>query len=322
LFSKKTILVCPLDWGLGHATRCVPLIRELENSNEIIIGITPVTSIIFNQEFPHLKKINIPPYNISYSSTLPLWLKLFFDSFRIKKIISEEKKFLEEAITKHKIEVVISDNRFGLHTTRIPTVFVTHQLFLKSPVANSIAQSINKKYISKFKEVWVPDYPETSKNLSGELSHGEHFHPDVKYIGPVSRLHKIDVPKKYDHLFLLSGPQPQLGILKGLLLDKVKHYPQFKFALVSPDKTENSFSNLEIFHSPNEKQLSEIICSSKNIICRSGYSTLMDLYTLEKKEMTLIPTPGQTEQEYLAKYWEERFGAKIFSQEKIAGIKL
>lgn len=317
MLQDKTIFISALDWGLGHATRCVPVIRALRKNNKIIIGVTPLTKIIFDEEFPDLQKIEVPAYNIKYSSFFPLWLKLFLDSPRIFSLIKKEKTLLEKIIDEHKIDVVISDNRFGLHSKKVKSIFITHQLFLKTPFANSYAQNINKKYILNFDEVWVPDFEDEKRSLSGELSHGKHFHKNIKYIGPQSRLAKGIQQNKYDGLFLLSGPEPQQSILKNELLCLAEKNPQCRFALVSTQNTKQETRNIEIFNCPDKVKLSQLINQSETIFCRSGYSTLMDLHVLEKKEIVLIPTPGQTEQEYLAEYWQKKFGSIQLPQNKI-----
>jgi len=324
LFSDKVIFISALDWGLGHATRCVPLIRKFQKNNKIIIGVTPLTKSVFEEEFPSLEKINLPAYNVRYSKTLPLWLKLFFDWPRIKKVIKDENTELEKIISKYKIDVVISDNRFGLYSKKIHSVFITHQLFIKTPFATGIIQKINKKYILNFDEIWIPDFENETESLSGELSHGEHFHKNVKYIGPLSRLQKINsLETKYDYLFLISGPEPQHSILRNLLCELALQYPDLKFCLISNVKLqEQSFKNIETFVSPNNQQLSQLISQSKKIICRSGYSTLMDIFLIGIKNIILVPTPGQTEQEYLANNWKQKFNAKVIEQKNLSGLNL
>ncbi|MBA3680748.1 MAG: glycosyltransferase [Bacteroidetes bacterium] len=318
MISGKTIFIAPLDWGLGHATRCVPIIKELQKENKIIIGVTALTKKVFDEEFPDICQINIPAYNIKYSRVLPLWLKLFFGWPGISTIIKKENAVLQKIILEHKIDVVISDNRFGLYSNTTHSVFITHQVFLKTPFATGIAQGVNKNYILNFNEIWIPDLENEKESLSAELSHGQHFHPQVKYIGPKTRLQKTELTTtKYDHLFLLSGPEPQHSILRELLVKKAKQYPHLKFGMVT-NECDEQIKNLEIFISPNAQMLSELISQSKKIICRSGYSTLMDLYLLDKKEVILIPTPGQTEQEYLAEYWRKKFGAEVCVQKNIS----
>jgi len=322
--KNKTIFISPLDWGLGHATRCVPIVRKLiKNNNKIILGTTSSTFPVFEEEFPELEKINMPAYNVRYSAILPLWLKLLLNWRRISGVIREEQKFLNETIHKYKIDVVISDNRFGLHSKKARSIFMTHQVFLKTPFGRLTAQKINSKYILNFDELWIPDYADENKCLSGELSHGTHFHPGVKYIGPQSRL-KINeaVKQKYDYLFLISGPEPQRSIFQNLLVERSKNYPELKFALVSNSPQLTQQKNIDYFESPNAKNLSKIINESSTVICRSGYSTLMDMHLLEKNELILIPTPGQTEQQYLATYWKTRFGARCHEQNKLNNLLL
>lgn len=325
MFSDKTIFFSALDWGLGHATRSVPLIRELEKKNKIILGVTPLTSKIFNEEFPHLEKIEVPAYNIRYSFFLPLWLKLALQAPRIFNVIRKENKFLQRLLSQQKIDVVISDNRFGLHSKDVYCVFITHQVFLKASFMESFSQGLNKNYIKQFDELWIPDFEKESESLSAELSHGVHFHPNVKYIGPQSRLKcAVETKKNYDFLVMLSGPEPQYSLLEQLLLKKADLEPAFKFAFVSQrdqDKLRTDENHIKFFTTRNKDKLSAFIASSDKIICRSGYSTLMDLYLLNKKDIILIPTPGQTEQEYLAEYWQKKFNAKIILQKDLAGFK-
>lgn len=335
MFSGKTIFIAPLDWGLGHATRCVPIIKELLKHNKVILGVTPLTKPILSEEFPDLKKIIIPAYEIRYSKLLPLWIKLALSFPRISKIIKEEGKTLVKLIEEEKVDVVISDNRFGLHSKKAYCVFITHQLFLKAPLFENFAQKQNKKCILNFDEVWVPDYDTndastssaTLTTLSGELSHGKHYHTNVKYIGPQSRLTDVicEVEKnKFDYLILLSGPEPGRSILEEKLLKKTQNSEK-KIALVRGShnqhpSTTNQF--IQVFDFPTKEQLKKLILSSEKIICRSGYSTLMDMHLLGKTDLILIPTPGQSEQEYLAEYWQKHFNAHILSEKHLSQFTL
>lgn len=335
MFKGKNILIAPLDWGLGHATRCVPIIKELLKENRVILGVTPLTKPVFDEEFPKLETVELPAYNITYSKLLPLWIKLGLSYPKISGIIQKEHQLLEKLITEIKLDVVISDNRFGLYNNKAHCVFITHQLFLKAPVFENFTQTINKKYILRFNEVWVPDYEthnaSTSsalvKNLSGELSHGNHYHKNVKYIGPKSRLSDVicDVEKnKYDYLFLLSGPEPGRTALENELIVKAKNSNK-KIALVRGTKImiQNlSFDGIDVFDFPKKEELKKLILSAGKIICRSGYSTLMDMHLLGKKELILIPTPGQSEQEYLAEYWHKHFGSEIHLEKRGSILQL
>lgn len=323
LISGKTIFISALDWGLGHATRCVPLVKELKKNNTLIIGITSLTKGIFEEEFPDLPKVFLPEYNICYSTIFPVWFKVLIDWPKIKQVIKSEKEALEKIIARYQVNLIISDNRFGLYTKNVHSVFITHQVFLKTPFLNALAHYFNKKYILNFDEVWIPDYEDEKRCLSGELSHGKHFHPNVKYIGPQSRLEKREsVEVKYDYLIIVSGPQPQHRLMAKQLVTLCDKYPQSKFALTSALVHIEPRENLEVFYQPNAQQLAEIITQSKSIICRSGYSTLMDLEHLEKKRLLLVPTKGQTEQEYLANYWMEKFKVQVVSENNFQALHL
>lgn len=320
IIKNKIIFIAALDWGLGHATRCVPLISQLKQDNAVIIGTTPSTALIFDEEFPDLKKLPIEPYNISYSKRVPLNIKLLFDSPRIKNVIRKEQKQLANYVREYKIDVVISDNRFGLHHSKTQNIYITHQLNIKAGLFSSFATSIHHSYIKHFNEVWIPDFEKTQDALAGDLSrNNKRF--NVKYIGPLTRL-KINYTtiENFDYLCLLSGPEPQRSILEGLLMQRAIDSNK-KICLVrgTNKKSNKTFpKHVAVIDVPTAEQLSMLITNSKKIICRSGYSTLMDLYCLKKSfNAILVPTPGQSEQEYLAEYWKGKFGSKVILQENI-----
>ena len=288
----------------------MPIIRTLLSSgNTVILGTTSLTEKIFNEEFPELKHLQLPEYDISYSSILPLWLKLGTQYTKVLKTIKSEHEIIENYIAVHNINVVISDNRYGLYSKNAHCIIVCHQLNLKTPFFEKWSNNTHVELLKKYNEVWVPDYKEKEKKLAGELSENV-FGLNCKYIGPLSRLEKMEAEIKYDLLFLLSGPEPtQTDLLKSVI-NKLKDYRR-KVAIVSSspicDDPRDLRENVFLIKLPNKNELSEIIAASKTIICRSGYSTLMDMHVLEKKELILIPTPGQTEQEYLAEYWSKKF---------------
>ncbi len=325
LIAGKTIFIAPLDWGFGHTTRCVPLVKSLAKDNKIIIGVTQKNQLFFDTLFPGCQKKMLPSYNISYSVILPVWLKILMQWPRIDAVIKSEKKVLEKIIFEEKVDVVISDNRFGLYNKNVNSIFVTHQLKLKAPFGNGFANHLNKKYIHNFTEVWVPDYENESERLSGELSDSGEIKIPVKYVGPLSIFEKTNNNTdtiKYDYLFLLSGEEPQRGILEKLLCEKFRETDK-KMMLVRGVENDMTFTpnNFEIKNFCFSDELKNLILQSETIICRSGYSTLMDVHVLEKKKLILIPTPGQTEQEYLAKFWSRKFGARVVLQHQIFGEK-
>lgn len=322
VFSGKTILIAPLDWGLGHATRCVPLIRQLSESNRVIVGVTDLNRDFFRQHFPQLQHVELPSYRIRYSSTWPAWLKILQQFPTIKKVIQNEQQLLDQLVKDLQLEVVISDNRFGLYNAATRNVFITHQLNVRSPFFMNLAGKINRSYIHRFNEVWVPDHENANQRLSGWLSDRSGIHIPVKYIGPQSALqHLTDhrLPqKKTDYLLLLSGPEPQRTLLEKQLVERFRATKQH-IVLVRGSKTAKSLQagNVSVIDLASGAQLRRLILSAETILCRSGYSTLMDLHLMGKKNLILVPTPGQTEQEYLAEHWERQFGARRLLQRHV-----
>lgn len=306
---------------MGHATRCVPIIYSLlKNGNKVILGVTPLTSKILELEFPQLQKINISPYNISYSSVLPIWLKFLIHLPRFRAVIKKEHRELSQIVSGNNIDVIISDNRYGLYHSNTINIVICHQINLITPFFTSIANSIHKKWLNKFTEIWVPDFQDRSKSLAGALSSNK-LNLNCNYIGPLSRLSIIKVDEKYDYLFLLSGPDPQHTVLLNKVIALAKKSTSKKVAIVTSKKIEHK-DDVDVFYLPDTKKLSELIASSKQVICRSGYSTLMDLHLFGKTDLILIPTKGQTEQEYLAQHWKTHFNALILNENKLNEFKL
>jgi uncharacterized protein (TIGR00661 family) len=298
--AKKRILVAPLDWGIGHATRCIPIINALIRHNyEVIIAADGRSLHLLITEFPALEAIRLSGYNIKYPTYLPMSISMLFQSPKILIGIKKEHKLLENIIDDYKVDGVISDNRFGLSTKKVPCAFITHQLQIQSPYFTSAIQQFNYNYINRFNACWVMD--DEKENLAGSLSKPDVLPENTIYIGVQSRFEKREVEKKYEFLGIVSGPEPQRSILeKGLI--KALHGRKGN-SLIVLGKTELSESeqigNLTIKSHLNAENLNTAILQAELIICRPGYSTIMDLAKLEKKAI-FIPTPGQTEQEYLA----------------------
>ncbi len=306
------ILVAPLDWGLGHATRCIPIINVLKEHNiEVIIAADGLVAVILQNEFPSLVILPLKGYKINYSkSKMFFFIKMLAQFPFVIASIYYEKRWLKRTVARYKIDAVISDNRFGLYLNKTPCVYVTHQLYIQTGnrLLNKIAQLIHYHFINKYNECWVPD-SEGVQNLAGKLSHPVVF-PEipVKYLGVLSRFKIIQTEIKYDLLILLSGPEPQRSLFENILMHQLTNY-EGTVVLVRglPEKAnilhlENK--NLIVHDHLAADSLNKLIQQSENIIARCGYSTVMDLVTLKHKAI-LVPTPGQTEQEYLAKYLME-----------------
>ncbi len=308
--EQKSVMVCPLDWGLGHATRIIPVIQKLiDNENEVIIAAGKLPLNLLKSEFPELKHIQFPSFHIKYSKGGNQLFKMMFQSYKILFGIINEHNVLKKLIKEQKIDVVISDNRFGCWNKNIRSVYITHQLMVKMPKGLKFLEYfgylIHRWFIKKYNECWIPDW-EGKDNLSGDLSHKYKIPSNARFIGPLSRfegLQHVVEAMKYDIVCILSGPEPQRTILEDILI-KQNSKSKFKTIIVRGQPGKSMPENTEkiefVNHLPT-KQLAETIKRSKLVVCRSGYSGIMDLIALNKKAI-LIPTPGQTEQEYLAEH--------------------
>ena len=300
---KKKILIAPLNWGLGHATRCIPIINALIAHNfEPIIASDGAALLLLKKEFPELTSVELPGYNIKYSKKgYFLKLKLLKDAPKVIQAIKAEKKATERLIEIYKIDGIISDNRFGVYHKNVPSVFMTHQLQVLSGSTTWLSTKMHQKFMKRFNECWVPDNSGAT-NLSGKLGQKNNSNVLVKYIGPLSRFKKIDCDTCYDVLVLLSGPEPQRGMLEEKLLFEFKNYDGhvlFVKGIVQEEQTFEQRGNLTIYNYLIGADLEKALNESELVLSRSGYTTIMDLAKLGKRAF-FIPTPGQFEQEYLA----------------------
>ncbi|WOD45149.1 glycosyltransferase [Hwangdonia lutea] len=301
---KKRILVAPLNWGLGHATRCIPIIKAL-----ITCGFEPILAsdgdalLLLQKEFPDLIAIALPAYHITYAKKKQHFkLKLLKDAPKLIKTIKAEKKVTAQIVESHQISGIISDNRWGVYNDKIPSVFVTHQLNVLSGNTTWLSTKMHQKLIQKFDACWIPDTAETI-NLSGKLGHADAFKFSKKYIGPLSRFEKQNVPMANAILVLLSGPEPQRSLLEKQLFKAFKNFDKnivFVKGVIEKEQTVQVMGNMSIYNFMTSELLEKTINESALVIARSGYTTIMDLSKLDKKAF-FIPTPGQFEQEYLAK---------------------
>lgn len=310
--TNKRIIVCPLDWGLGHATRCIPVIRELQAQGaEVIIAADKRPLDLLKLEFPDLQFVVFPGYDIAYPETGSMAIKMFFSIPKILRKIKEEKLFLEEMIRKEKIKGVVSDNRYGLGIKSVPSVLILHQLMVKSPVGEDLLHRITKDYIRKFKFCWVPDFP-GNENLSGDLAHQYPLPENARFVGPLSRLscisQKDTSEKKYDLMVIISGPEPQRTVFENLIIDQVSKISQRSLVVLGKPEsaiTSKKINNAEVVSHLGAEQMFKAIEDSDIVVTRPGYSTIMDLAVMHKKAV-FVPTPGQTEQEYLGKMYHEK----------------
>lgn len=306
---KLNILVAPLHWGLGHATRCIPIIRKLlSQGHRIVIASDGKALDILNKEFPELKSYQFQSADIIYSQgKTNMKLSLFKASFKMLLHIKREKRITREICNAEKIDLIISDNRLGVRSKTVKSVIVSHQLNLKYHFSAWLPHVIYRYFLNKFDQIWVPDSRGENK-LSGRLSQWKKAENKIHYIGLCSAFKKKEAPSTYDFCVLLSGPEPQRGLLEKKLIAIFKEKEEKSIMIGGRLEDEQKTFKYHRFTYVNymtSQELSDTLNASSYIICRSGYSSLMDLAQLHKKGI-LIPTPQQPEQIYLAKHLKKR----------------
>lgn len=324
----KHILVAPLNWGLGHVARCIPLIKSLENMGaRVLLASDGVALHLLKAEFPQLPALELPSYRIRYDSP-NMVRNIAWQMPRILYAVRSEHLATERLVREHGIQGIISDNRYGCFSRDASSVILTHQLHLRVPngFLEWSANRVLRQALSKFDETWVPDVAE-EPNLSGDLSHGTpEVHTQTCFIGPLSRMQTIhnlssNAPQlsEYDVAVVLSGPEPQRTYLEQRLLEQAMSLPQkFIFIQGKTQAKEHHFiaENVEVVSYLTSEDLNKVLLASDVLVCRSGYSSIMDLAALGKKAI-LVPTPGQTEQEYLADFFERQNIFLVQKQEEI-----
>ena len=317
LNNTKTILIAPLDWGLGHATRCMPLINLLlKKHHRIIIAGNGDSYFLLKEQYPELTFYELPGYNITYGTGKNASVQTLLQTPKILKTIKEENKAVETIITNEKIDLIISDNRYGVRNKKVKSIFIGHQIALQAPKSlsfmNPMLLRLHLRQIQKFDVLWIPDN-ENEDNLSGKLSHNIKFEMPAKYIGIQSRFFDFIKSNSFiddmdiEILVVLSGPEPQRSFLEHELREKLKNTGK-KILLIQGKtamQTITTNDNITTISYLNTNDLFTALQKAETIICRSGYSTVMDLAVLGKKAI-FIPASGQTEQEYLSETLENK----------------
>ncbi len=279
---------------------------------EVIIAADGKIFDLLYVEFPQLTFLPLQGYKIAYSHKKnQFFYKMLLQIPKIYKSIKHENKWLDKTIKEHNIDIILSDNRFGMYSKNATCIFITHQLNIKTGnrLSEKIAQKINYSFINKYNECWVID-DASENNLAGSLSHPEKKPTiPVYYISALSRFKYAQAEKSIDILMVLSGPEPQRTVFENILLTQVKDL-KLKMTLVrglpnEPHQIKNENKNLVILNHCKAEQLNKIILASEIIISRSGYTSVMD-YAILQQKVIYVPTPGQTEQEYLATYLSEK----------------
>jgi len=325
------VLVAPLNWGLGHASRCVPLIRRLlDEGHEVVLGGDGESLTLLRKHFPKLRYTYLAPLNLRYSAgSRQVWAMVKAMPQLILWAIKDH-AMLQAVLREEPFDQVISDNRFGLYCKQTETVYITHQLHILLPKgwrwAEGIASRIHARIYARFNKVWVPDYEDPEKSLAGDLSRipsSFHLSPfTFQYIGPLSRFdistsRDIEVSTNYDIVAVLSGLEPHRSLLEQEIVARYTGKEERVLivqGLMNRPNTRIKRGNITMVSYLKDDELIPALLGAKHIIARSGYSTIMDLealgllkknnfqFSIFNFQLELIPTPGQPEQEYLATY--------------------
>ena len=325
------ILIAPLNWGLGHATRCIPLVRQyLEQGDEVVLGGDGESLLLLQRHFSQLRVIQLPSLELRYTANdqqRGFYLRAIPALLRFT---IADHYYLRQQLAIEHFDLIISDNRFGLFTRQTRCVYITHQLYVRLPrrlrIFQPLARALHACVFKRYHEVWVPDYASMENSLAGELCHGGGFDSYVKYIGPLSRFASSEgTPKElrrknegnpmhyrtfmaenseYSVVAILSGLEPQRSIFEQAILERYANTPDKVLIVrgkVAEAQTIISRNNITMVASLSDQALLEAMEQASTIIARSGYSTIMDLAVLGLLyKAELHPTPGQSEQEYLA----------------------
>ena len=362
-----------MEWGLGHASRCIPILNYLLNTCQadlVVAANGPQASLIRNS-FPLIKIVNPPAYVIQYHKNRAGTItKLAFSLPHLAQQIRAENRWLREFAENHPLDAIISDNRYGCWHPQVPSYLITHQLAIKTPFGKAVDALVRNqlyRYIEKFNRCWIPDYKEQELSLAGELSHPKRLPGiPVDYIGPLTRISQTiknqPIPGlsvlpeslfvspvsnsafQFDAhelkqnqgtaiqvLVILSGPEPQRSIFEELILQQWAEAPGKALLLVrglpetaGPDPTQAAppanvkfIPNAMVVNHLSAEQLSQAIANTECILTRSGYSSIMDLLP-QQSNCWMVPTPGQTEQEYLARYLAQKGLIQTQSQDSFS----
>jgi uncharacterized protein (TIGR00661 family) len=321
----KKVLVCVLNWGLGHATRSMVVIDELiKLKNQVIIASDGEALVLLKNKYLDVEFFPLKGYGVTYPSE-NIFINFLLNSFNIYRAVQAEKKAIKRLDEQVKFDVVISDNRPGCILENKPSYFISHQLkpYHPSQLLSNFFQKLNDFYIQKFSEIWVPDYK--NNRLSGKLSSVETAVINPIFIGPLSIYEKSNEKQKDQVTIILSGPEPQRSILENIVLNQLSQLKSDqKIVLIRgtkvPSKDRISLQHLDVkvLDLCNQSDMNDHLNRSSKVISRTGYTTIMDLDKLDIKRALLIPTPGQTEQEYLGILHQQRW--TVISQNELRAM--
>jgi predicted glycosyltransferase len=283
--------------------------------------------LLLQENFPDLPQLPLAGYGITYSRSGGTFIaKILAQIPKILGAIRREQQWLRETQARHHFDLVISDNRYGLKINGLRSVIMTHQLNIITGFgtgADWLIRKLHYRILEKFDECWIVDEQENG-GLAGKLSHPHHIPSNALYAGLLSQLRpSARSVQNNSILILLSGPEPMRGILEEALFQQATSATEYHFHIVAGNPSGVARTDLPVHITyttyANAEDLALALSDAQLVICRSGYSTLMDLVVFEKKAL-LIPTPGQSEQEYLAGYLQMQ-GIALSRQQAALNLK-
>ena len=301
----KRVLVSVLNWGLGHATRCIPVVEQLIHRNHHVTLASDGQALrLLQLEFPQLATIELPGYRAHYQKKLHFLNYVKLASNTVIAYYRERTK-LSGQLAKSAFDLILSDNRYGIYHPQIKSILITHQLNIPLPL---IAQPVNyllRRQIARFDECWIPDLP--THELSGDLSKADLSIPR-RFIGPLSQVSQVPAKTAYEIVAIISGPEEQRSIFAKLVLEQLCKLPQRSLIILGKESSPGMTSlpgHVDVIGLAKRAQISQALADAKMVVCRSGYSSIMDISIMGKRAL-VIPTPGQPEQEYLGRLHQKR----------------
>lgn len=310
-WSGSKVIVAPLNWGLGHATRCIPLIRSLLDAGaDIVLASDGDALDVHRVAFPDLPFFQLPGYEMRYQFR-SMALNVMVQSRHLFNTWRAEHRAIRHLTQSFAADWVLSDNRPGCYHPDLHSIYITHQINVTSanPLEALFAGYIHRRLMKPFDEIWVPDYPDFP-GLGGRLSHGAFSQLNIRYIGPLSRFTGTS-PKqnssKRSHcvVAVVSGPEPQRSIWEQQLLIQMAGIKGCHLLVRGKPKGDGCLlstvpSHIEVSNHLPDAEMQSAMQGAELVVSRSGYSSLMDYEQLGISAL-LVPTPGQPEQLYLGR---------------------
>lgn len=314
----KRILFAVHDWGLGHASRSLLLIRALVERGDSITVVSAAGDgmrLLQSELGDACRFVSYRDIPKPFSRWPAMfYLRMSLATPWVLARMRSEHRFVEALVAREHYDCVVSDSRFGMWSANIPSYCILHSLRQIIPGRprwmERLVERGQRDLTKGFTRILIPDIEE-QQGLSGELGHDPVIDWGVDrlcYIGPLSGISRTDAPVDIDCFFSISGIEPQRSILEKRVLAAL---PQLDGRIVvtlgRPAQAGScrQSGNATVHGYLDRKAQGEMLNRARLVMTRSGYTTLMELAELGQRAL-LVPTPGQSEQEYLARFHHQR----------------